>query len=94
MLEIAGRSILILSCRFYLVIIQYITKLDTEKLRGLVRDLLPEDVRLSKKKYNFQLADEQTSYELSGFRHNAVTPFGMLRPVPVVCFLCVEWRSF
>ena len=84
MLEIAGGSILVLSCRFYLVIIQYITKLDTEKLRGLVRDLLPED----------QLADEQTSYELSGFRHNAVTPFGMLRPVPVVCFLCVAWRSF
>ena len=84
MLEIAGGSILLVG----------VLLLAREKLRGLVRDLLPEDVRLSKKKYNFQLADEQTSYELSGFRHNAVTPFGMLRPVPVVCFLCVAWRSF
>lgn len=94
MFVIAGRYILIFSHRFYLVIIQYITKLDTEKLRGLVRDLLPEDVRLSKKKYNFQLADEQTSYELSGFKHNAVTPFGMLRPVPVLVLMFVTLRSF
>ena len=65
------------------MIVQYISKLDTEKLRGLVRDLKPVDQQISKKKFNFQLADEQTSFELSGFKHNAVTPVGMLHPIPV-----------
>ena len=69
--------------RYYLVIVQYVSKLDTEKLRGLVRDLMPAEKQLSKKKFNFQLADEQTSFELSGFAHNAVTPVGMKHPVPV-----------
>ena len=47
----------------------------------------PAESQLSKKKFNFQLADEQTSFELSGFKHNAVTPIGMRQPVPVgVCF--------
>ena len=62
---------------------QYISKLDTEKLRGLVRDLMPPEKQLSKKKFNFQLADEEVSFELSGFSHNAVTPIGMRHPVPV-----------
>lgn len=70
-------------CRYYLVIVQYVSKLDTEKLRGLVRDLMPAEKQLSKKKFNFQLADEQTSFDLSGFAHNAVTPVGMKHPVPV-----------
>ena len=70
MLEIAGRSILVLSCRFYLVIIQYITKLDTEKLRGLVRDLLPEDVITAVDEVKQQIIDgeivvpnDQASFE-------------------------------
>ena len=69
--------------RYYLVIVQYVSKLDTEKLRGLVRDLMPPEKQLSKKKFNFQLADEEVSFELSGFSHNAVTPIGMRCPVPV-----------
>ena len=66
-----------------MVIVQYVSKLDTELLRGLVRDLRPKDEQLSKKKFNFQLADEATSFELSGYSHNAVTPVGMRHPVPV-----------
>ena len=69
--------------RYYLVIVQYVSKLDTEKLRGLVRDLMPPEKQLSKKKFNFQLADEKVSFELSGFSHNAVTPIGMRCHVPV-----------
>ena len=71
------------NARYYLVVVQYISKLDTERLRGLVRDLKPAESQLSKKKFNFQLADEKTSFELSGFKHNAVTPVGMRQPVPV-----------
>ena len=69
--------------RYYLVIVQYVSKLDTELLRSLVRDLKPKEEQLSKKKFNFQLADEKTSFELSGYSHNAVTPVGMRHPVPV-----------
>lgn len=65
------------------MVVQYVSKLDTEKLRGLIRDLMPAEKQLSKKKFNFQLADEKTSFELSGFTHNAVTPVGMRHPVPV-----------
>ena len=71
-------------CSYYLVIVQYVSKLDTELLRGLVRDLRPKEQQLSKKKFNFQLADEATSFELSGYSHNAVTPVGMRHPVPVI----------
>ena len=74
-------------CSYYLVIVQYVSKLDTELLRGLVRDLRPKEQQLSKKKFNFQLADEATSFELSGYSHNAVTPVGMRHPVPVLCVL-------
>ena len=48
-----------------------------------MRDLMPPEKQLSKKKFNFQLADEEVSFELSGFSHNAVTPIGMRCPVPV-----------
>lgn len=78
------------NARYYLVVVQYISKLDTEKLRGLVRDLKSGESQLSKKKFNFQLADEHTSYELSGFKHNAVTPVGMRHPVPVFFPLTID----
>ena len=78
------------NARYYLVVVQYISKLDTEKLRGLVRDLKSGESQLSKKKFNFQLADEHTSYELSGFKHNAVTPVGMRHPVPVFFLLTID----
>ena len=50
------------SCRassYYLCIVQYISKLDTEYLRTLVKELKEKDQQLSKKKFHFQLADEQ-----------------------------------
>ena len=78
------------NARYYLGVVQYISKLDTEKLRGLVRDLKSGERQLSKKKFNFQLADEHTSYELSGFKHNAVTPVGMRHPVPVFFLLTID----
>lgn len=44
----------------------------------------PIETRLAKKKFNFQFAPESVSYELSGFEHNAITPFGMRRNIPVI----------
>lgn len=40
---------------------------------------------LSKKKYNFRVADSKISDRLSGFEHNAVTPIGFRdSSVPVI----------
>ena len=45
-----------LNSRYYCVVIQYITKLNGEKLLRVVRNLRGSDNRLSKKHYNFQHA--------------------------------------
>src|SRR3546814_2670861 len=63
--------------KFYCVVVQYEAKLDTEKLRTYVHSL--NDNQLSKKKFNFQLAPAETSDRLTGYTHNAVTPFGIDR---------------
>jgi prolyl-tRNA editing enzyme YbaK/EbsC (Cys-tRNA(Pro) deacylase) len=39
---------------------------------------------LGKKNFNFRLAPEDVSNELSGFEHNAVTPIGMKTCVPII----------
>ena len=60
-------------------------------LRTLVHELLPVADRVPKKKINFQLASDQDSFSISGFSHNAITPFGLLKDIPiVVCKRCLE----
>jgi prolyl-tRNA editing enzyme YbaK/EbsC (Cys-tRNA(Pro) deacylase) len=40
---------------------------------------------LSKNSFNFQFASEEDSYRLSGFEHNAITPYGLkVGNVPVI----------
>ncbi|KAI9908985.1 hypothetical protein PsorP6_014729 [Peronosclerospora sorghi] len=73
-----------LNSRYYCVVLQYISKLDAEQLRRFVRDNIPEADRLPKKKFNFQHAPGEVSEELTGFRHNAVSPFGMKTAIPVI----------
>ena len=66
-------------------------KFDTEMLRSFVHELLPPSERLAKKRYHFVLADPEISFLLTGFRHNAVSPIGMLVKVPVIiCTRCVS----
>ena len=73
--------------RFYCVIVQYEARFDAEKLRTFIHSLNAETTKLPKKKFNFQLASAEVSDRLTGFTHNAVTPFGMLHPIPV-CVHC------
>lgn len=40
--------------------------------------------RLAKKKFNFQLTANETSDKLSGFKHNAISPFGLNVIMPIV----------
>lgn len=60
-------------------------------LRNLIHSLRPLANRLSKNSFNFQLASDAKSYELSGFEHNALAPFGLKESrIPiVVCSRCL-----
>lgn len=82
------------NARYYCVVIQYVTKINTTTLRNLIHGLRPPAERLSKSRFNFQLTADAKSYELSGFEHNAIAPFGFRQAgVPmVVCSRLSELR--
>lgn len=77
--------------KFYAVVVQYKSKFNAEKMRDFIHSLRPVSERLSKRKFHFQLAGESDSNKLTGYLHNAVTPFGMRSEIPVViCSSCCE----
>lgn len=77
--------------RYYCVIIQYEAKFDAELLRNLIHKLRDPGDRLPRKRFHFVLADEEISHLLTGFNHNAVSPFGLLSKIPIViCSQCCQ----
>ncbi|KAI9205004.1 YbaK/aminoacyl-tRNA synthetase-associated domain-containing protein [Polychytrium aggregatum] len=68
--------------KYYCVIVQYVDKLNTQKLMNFVRDLKQKTV--SKKNYNLRVAPEDISLELTGYENNAVSPFGMQANLPII----------
>eukprot|EP00388_Colpodella_angusta_P046183 GDKK01068504.1.p1 GENE.GDKK01068504.1~~GDKK01068504.1.p1 ORF type:complete len:238 (-),score=40.21 GDKK01068504.1:127-774(-) len=70
--------------KYYCVITQYTAKINVNSLRTLVHELRKPEDRLSKKKFHFQLADDQASFELSGFGHNAISPIGLKQDIPII----------
>ena len=52
--------------------VQYAATFDA----GRLRSALVERTKLPAKAFNFRVADEADNDRLSGFKHNAVTPFG------------------
>mmetsp|Transcript_28939 Transcript_28939/g.39754 ORF Transcript_28939/g.39754 Transcript_28939/m.39754 type:complete len:223 (+) Transcript_28939:21-689(+) len=76
---------------YYLVIVQYIAKINTNYLRTLVHEFREKSQRLSKKKFHFQLAPNEISEKLTGFGHNAICPFGLSTPMPIIlCRRCTQ----
>lgn len=63
--------------RFYLVVVQYTDKINSQKLNNYVQHELGGG-KLGRKKYNFRLAPEDSAAELTGFIRNGVSPFGEL----------------
>ncbi|KAI9018482.1 hypothetical protein CLU79DRAFT_805091 [Phycomyces nitens] len=61
---------------------EYVKPVNTQKLLNFVRDL--KDREISKKYYNFRLADSEKSLELTGYKSGGVCPVGMTHPVPVI----------
>jgi hypothetical protein len=70
--------------QFYLVLVQYVSAIDTPKLEAFVRTLLPPKERLGSKCFEFKLAKESDSDRLTGFTHNSVSPFGLQTDVPII----------
>lgn len=68
--------------KFYLVIVQYTARFNAEKVKQYVCGL--NNGKIPKKRFNMRLAPEDESYRLTGFSHNAVTPFGMKSQIPVI----------
>jgi prolyl-tRNA editing enzyme YbaK/EbsC (Cys-tRNA(Pro) deacylase) len=64
------------------VIVQYRARVNAEKVAKLFRENNGE--KISRRQVNFQYASEETSNRLTGFKHNAVSPFGMQTAIPVV----------
>jgi prolyl-tRNA editing enzyme YbaK/EbsC (Cys-tRNA(Pro) deacylase) len=81
----------VFSSRYILVVLQYVTKLDTEALAKALRAQSTGDSGASSFKLN--VAPAEASDELSGFVHNAITPFGMSHTVPVVVSRSIADRS-
>lgn len=70
--------------QFYLVILQYETSINNKKLQSEIRALRPVAKRLDHSKFDFRVASEEDNARLTGYSHNAVTPFGLLEHVPIV----------
>lgn len=70
--------------RYYCVILQYCRKLNTDKLRDLVHQQRSAENRLPRKRFHFRLAPADVNDALTGFEHNAVSPFGMLTDIPII----------
>lgn len=66
-------------CRFYLIILQYETSISNKKLISEVR-ALKKDItkRYDTNKFDFRVASSEDNDRLTGYTHNAVSPFGLL----------------
>eukprot|EP00002_Diphylleia_rotans_P023315 TRINITY_DN4584_c0_g1_i3.p1 TRINITY_DN4584_c0_g1~~TRINITY_DN4584_c0_g1_i3.p1 ORF type:complete len:200 (-),score=31.58 TRINITY_DN4584_c0_g1_i3:631-1230(-) len=71
-----------LNSRYYCIVLQYTSKLNSYKVMQYVRTL--KEGTVSKQYYNFRLAPEEISCQLTGYDHNAVTPLGMKTKIPVI----------
>jgi prolyl-tRNA editing enzyme YbaK/EbsC (Cys-tRNA(Pro) deacylase) len=94
-----------LNSKYYLVVVQYTSKLNTQRMMNFVRGL--KDNSVPRKNFNFRLANEQVSELLTGFKKGGVTPLALQSNIPVfvekgltllqppICFLGaghIDWK--
>lgn len=70
--------------QFYLIVLQYEAAINNKKLCSEVRGLRPVSDRLDTSKFDFRVASEEDNARLTGFSHNAVSPFGLVVNVPII----------
>mmetsp|Transcript_35804 Transcript_35804/g.44397 ORF Transcript_35804/g.44397 Transcript_35804/m.44397 type:complete len:285 (-) Transcript_35804:128-982(-) len=68
---------------YYCIILQYTHKLNNDRMSALVRNLNKTD-KLSNNSYTFRFATPEESYDLSGFKFNAIAPVGMKKHIPII----------
>lgn len=68
--------------KFYCIVMQYTTKLSTDKIMRYLREL--NDNKLGKRKFYFRLAHADEQSKLTGYKFNAVAPVGMTENVPII----------
>ncbi|KAI7899908.1 uncharacterized protein BX663DRAFT_545376 [Cokeromyces recurvatus] len=68
--------------RYYCVITQYVKPVNTQKLLNYCRAMKNKEI--SKKYYNYRLADQEVSLKLTGFEKGGVSPIGMKEPIPII----------
>ncbi|XP_050226370.1 uncharacterized protein LOC126676250 [Mercurialis annua] len=68
--------------KYYVVVVQYTARFNAETVKNYLYAL--NDGKIAKKKFNMRLAPEETSIQLTGFEHNAVTCIGMKTDIPVI----------
>jgi prolyl-tRNA editing enzyme YbaK/EbsC (Cys-tRNA(Pro) deacylase) len=75
--------------KFVLVVIQYAATLDVKKLTTCIRSLrMKVKERLDSNQFEWRIASEQDNATITGYEHNSVTPFGLLKPNSVPIILC------
>lgn len=73
--------------QYYLVVVQYVESINTNKLSSELRGLRPPGSSRLDSKYfsDMRLAPEEVSEKLTGYGHNGVSPFGMLeKSIPII----------
>lgn len=68
--------------KYYVVVVQYTARFNAETVKNFLYSL--NDGKIAKKKFNLRLAPEETSVNLTGYEHNAVTCIGMKTDIPVI----------
>lgn len=64
--------------RFVMVVVQYEATLNVRKLSNAVRALKPVADRVDYSSFDFRVASSEDNDRLTGFKHNAVAPFGLV----------------
>ncbi|KAF2619534.1 hypothetical protein F2Q68_00040237 [Brassica cretica] len=68
--------------KYYVVVVQYTARFNADAVKNFLYSL--NEGKIPKKRFNLRLAPEETSIELTGFEHNAVTCVGMKTSIPVI----------
>ncbi|CAG8510105.1 308_t:CDS:2 [Diversispora eburnea] len=69
-----------LNSKYYCVI--YVGSINTQKLMNYIRSL--KNKSISKRNYNFRVADVERMVQLTGFEHKGVSPIGMNQNIPII----------
>lgn len=79
--------------KYVLVILQYTATLDNKLLATALRSQRPVSSRLDATNFVLRVASSEDNERLTGFKHNAVSPFGLLRPEDVTVVLAEATRK-